>query len=433
MKKIHVIIVGGGASGLVAAITAAREGANVTIVEQKDRVGKKILSTGNGRCNLTNEYMESHCFHGDDITIVSEILRQFGYQETLAFFEELGVLLKSRQGYIYPISDQAGTILDVFCMGIKRLGIQVLLGETVTKISKTNKGFTVQTMKGTVIGDAVVLATGGKAAPALGSDGSGYTLAKSFGHKLSPVVPALVQLKGNGNYFKQISGVRTQAKVSLYAEGVFMCEDIGELQLTNYGISGIPVFQVSRYAAKALYEKKSVIAELDYLPTMSDDEFHTFFIHRLELPGEKHAEDFLIGVFHKKLIPVLLKTAGSPLQISMNDVKEAKLTKLVEICKHFQVEITDTNGFDQAQVCAGGVRVAEINPHTVESIYAEHLYLTGELLDIDGICGRYNLQWAWSTGYIAGKHAVKGHSYDSNRSIKTTTEPYRKRFITKTC
>jgi len=408
MKKRHVIIAGGGASGLIAAISAAREGADVTIVEQKERLGKKILSTGNGRCNLTNEYMDVSCFHGDDTTIVSEILEEFGYQETISFFEELGVILKDRQGYVYPVSDQAGTIVDVLRMEIEHLKIKVILEESVKNISKEHRGFIVFTKNNKLHGDAVILATGGKAAPVLGSDGSGYTLAKSFGHKLSPVVPALVQLRGKGNFFKQISGVRTQAKVSLYVNNEYICEDTGELQLTNYGISGIPVFQISRYAAKALYEKKSVMVEVDFLPNMSDDTFEGLLQKRLELHGYRTAEDFLIGIFHKKLIGLLLTASRINSKQVMNAVTKEQINKLVSISKHFRVEIDGTNDFEQAQVCAGGVRTSEVNPESLESVYVDGLYLTGELLDIDGICGGYNLQWAWSSGYVAGKHAAKG-------------------------
>lgn len=409
MKKRYVIIVGGGASGLVAAISAAREGAQVTIVEQKERLGKKILSTGNGRCNLTNEYMDVSCFRGDDTTIVPEILDEFGYQETLSFFEELGVILKDRQGYVYPISDQAATILEVLCMEIDHLGVKILLKQSVKNISKTNRYFTVQTTETTLLGDAVILAAGGRAASVLGSNGSGYTLAKTFGHKLSPVVPALVQLKGKGNFFKHISGVRTQAKVSLYINGEHICEDTGELQFTNYGISGIPVFQISRYAAKGLYEKKSVTTEVDFLPSMSDNTFEAFLEARLKKQGYKKAEDFLIGVFHKKLIGLLLKASKINASDLMSNVSKEQFKKLISLSKHFHIEIEGTNDFEQAQICAGGIRTTEVNTQTLESVYADDLYLTGELLDIDGICGGYNLQWAWSTGYIAGKHAAKGN------------------------
>ena len=408
MKKRHVIIVGGGASGLMAAISAAREGAQVTIVEQRERLGKKILSTGNGRCNLTNKYMDVSCFRGDDTTIVSKILDNFGYQETISFFEVLGVILKDRQGYVYPISDQAGTILEVLCMEIEHLGVNIILEQSVKNISKTSRGFTVRTTDTTLLGDAVILATGGRAASVLGSDGSGYALAKTFGHKLSPVVPALVQLKGKGNFYKQISGVRTQAKVSLYVDRGYVCEDTGELQLTNYGISGIPVFQISRYAAKALNEKKAVMAEVDFLPSMSDDAFEDFLHKRIELHGHRTAEDFLIGIFHKKLIGLLLTASRINTNQVMDAVTNEQINKLVSVSKHFRLEIEGTNDFEQAQVCAGGVRTSEVNPQTLESVYVDNLYLTGELLDIDGICGGYNLQWAWSTGYVAGRHAAKG-------------------------
>lgn len=409
MRKRHVIIVGAGASGLVAAITAAREGAKVTLIEQKDRVGKKILSTGNGRCNLTNAYMETECFRGDDTSIVSEVLKQFGYEDTIRFFEELGVILKDRQGYIYPISDQASTILDVLRMEVERLQIDVLLEHKVEQIKLNKKGFALTTNQKVVYGDAVILATGGKASPVLGSDGSGYGLAKSFGHHMSPVVPALVQLIGKGNYFKQISGVRTNATVSLYVEDKFVASDTGELQLTNYGISGIPVFQISRYAAKAIYAKKSVTAEIDYLSTMDDKTLKEYLEKRLLLHGEKNIEDFFVGVFHKKLITMFLKEAKVSLQLAAKDLKEKEWNRLISLFKHFKVQIEDTNAFDQAQICAGGILTSEISAETMESNFVEGLYLTGELLDIDGICGGYNLQWAWSTGYIAGKYAAKGY------------------------
>ena len=226
MKKPHVIVVGGGASGIVAAITAAREGAIVTLAEQKDRVGKKILSTGNGRCNLTNEYMDNSCFRGDNLEILSDVLGEFGYKEATEFFESLGVILKNKQGYIYPISDQASTIVDLLDMELTHLNVHVLLEHTVLNIQKKDNQFIVKTNKETLYGDSVILSTGGKAAPVFGSDGSGYKLAKSFGHSISPVVPALVQLKGVGKYFKQIAGVRTQAKASVFVENKYISSDV---------------------------------------------------------------------------------------------------------------------------------------------------------------------------------------------------------------
>lgn len=409
MKQKHVIVVGGGASGLMAAITAAREGAKVTIIEQKERLGKKILSTGNGRCNLTNEYMDLSCFRSDDMKLVSEVIQKFGYEDTIRFFTDLGVVLKERQGYVYPISDQAATVLDVLVMEVEKLGINILLEESVNHISCTKKGYLIQTNKSTYIADALILSTGGKAAPVLGSDGSGYKLAKMIGHHLSPVVPALVQLKGKGTIFKQVSGVRTNAKVTAIIDGVECGSDTGELQLTNYGISGIPVFQISRYVAKALYAKRKATVEVDFFPQMTDKEYNIFLKERLEKQGHKTAENFFIGMFHHKLINLFLKISRINANEIASNISQEQIQLFQKVTKHFMVDIEGTNDFDQAQICAGGVLTTEINPETLESIYAKDLYLTGELLDVDGICGGYNLQWAWATGYIAGKNAVKGN------------------------
>ncbi len=409
MKKRNVIVIGGGAAGIAAAIFAAREGADVTVIEKKDRIGKKILSTGNGRCNLTNTYMETECFRGDETSIVSKVLGVFGATETMRFFESLGVLLKDRNGYIYPISDQASTILDVLRMELERLEVQVALEHTVEKILISKNGYTVVTNQNRFRTDAVILATGGKASPVLGSDGSGYGLAKAFGHRISPVVPALVQLKGRGSYFKQLAGIRTQAKVTLLVDGIPSASDTGELQLTNYGISGIPVFQISRYAAKALYEKKSVVADIDFMPEMSKGELEQYITKRMEQHAHKDMESFLVGMFHKKLIGVLLKEAGISLHALAKDLSEQKIQRLCQVIQRFSVVIEDTNSFEQAQICAGGVRTTEIDSATMESVYAKDLYLCGELLDVDGICGGYNLQWAWATGFIAGRSAAKGN------------------------
>lgn len=408
MKTKNVIIVGGGAAGLVAAISAARNGANVTLIEQKDRLGKKILSTGNGKCNLTNEYMKLDCFRGDDTSIVSKVLDKFGFKETCHFFESLGVILKNRQGYVYPISDQATTILDVLCMEISHLNVNVILNESVISVDKNKKGFVVKTKQNTFYGDTVILATGGKAAPVLGSDGSGYGIAKSFGHKISPVVPALVQLQGKGSFFKSISGVRTNATVSIYVDGELQGKDTGELQLTNYGISGIPVFQISRYAAKGLIQKKAVKAEIDFLPTMSLEEVAIYIEKRKQLHSHKKMGEFFVGMFHSKLIDLFLKIAKIDSKTFINDVSERQWEILLKVIKSFFVEIEGTNSFEQAQICAGGVKTTEINSDTLESLLVNGLYLTGELMDVDGICGGYNLQWAWATGFIAGENAAKG-------------------------
>lgn len=387
---------------MIAAITAARNGADVTIIEQKERLGKKILSTGNGRCNYTNARMDASFFRGEDISIVESVLSQFDANDTLQFFEELGIVPKERNGYYYPKSDQASAVLDVLCMEIERLGVNVYFDTKVVSIQKKEEFF-VKTTKGIFVSDAVILSTGGKASPVLGSDGSGYVLAKSFGHTIAPVVPALVQLHGKGTFFKMVSGVRTDAKVSLYVNDQWIAADTGELQLTNYGISGIPVFQISRYAALALQRKETPIVNIDFMPEFETAELGAFLVKRKDRNPEKTAEEFLIGVLNKKLIPVLLRASGIAIDTKIRMLSEEQLQRLCEKLKKFSIEIIKTNSFEQAQICAGGVRTSEVHAKTLESRLQEGLYITGELLDVDGVCGGYNLQWAWATGAIAGK------------------------------
>ncbi|WP_461810140.1 BaiN/RdsA family NAD(P)/FAD-dependent oxidoreductase [Faecalimonas sp.] len=408
-KKI--VVIGGGASGLMASIIAARNGADVTILEHKEKIGKKILATGNGRCNFTNAYMNRECFRGENIKGISSVLKRFGTKDTLDFFSTLGVLPKDRNGYYYPKSNQASAIVDVLNMELKRQNVEIVCDSHVTAITK-RKQFKITSSTGNYVADSVILATGGKATTSLGSDGSGYSLAKVFGHTISPVVPALVQLHGNGNFFKQISGVRSDAQISLYVDEKLLGEDIGEIQFTDYGISGIPVFQMSRFAAIALYEKKTPKVILDFFPEFSKEALTNFFKNRIEQNNEKKAGEFLVGLVNKKLIPILLRASGVRERTLISEVEKERLERLIDKCKGFEIEITKTNSFEQAQVCAGGVRLNEIDLGTMESLYEKGLYITGELLDVDGICGGYNLQWAWTTGYIAGENAARGKKYD---------------------
>ena len=254
--------------------------------------------------------------------------------------------------------------------------------------------------------DAVILAAGSRAASKLGSDGSGYQLAQSLGHTVIPVVPALVQLRCKEGFYKALAGVRVQGKVSVYADGKWLASDTGELQLTDYGISGIPVFQVSRYAAKALHHKCKTTAELDFMPDFTEEQLKSFLAKRANTRPDKEMEMFFAGVFHKKLSGVLLKNAGIPTTKKAGELSEKELKRLVRVIKHFSTEIVKTNSFEQAQVCAGGVDTGEINPETMESRLVRGLYLAGEIIDVDGMCGGYNLQWAWSSGYLAGKGAL---------------------------
>ena len=264
-----VAVIGGGASGMMAAVTAAG-GAHVILLEHKDRIGKKILSTGNGRCNFTNIHQEPICYHSENPLFPWGIVEKFNARDAISFFLQLGVYSKNRNGYIYPNSDQASAVLDALRMELRRLNVNLCTGVHCREILPGKKGFRIRTDKETYRADRVILCAGSKAAPSSGSDGSGYDLAKTLGHRIIPVLPALVQLRCDGSFFKQIAGVRANGTVSVFADGECLARDTGEIQLTNYGISGIPVFQVSRYVSRALYEKKEVEAVLDFMPDFTD-------------------------------------------------------------------------------------------------------------------------------------------------------------------
>lgn len=402
----HVAVIGGGAAGMMAAITAAREGVKVSILEHKDRIGKKILSTGNGRCNFTNTYQTPACYRSDNRDFAWNIIQKFNVEKTISFFKELGIYPKDRNGYLYPYSDQAAAILEVLQIEIAKLDICVMTEINVLDIQPVKRGIRVTTDKKTITVDSVILACGSKAAPVTGSDGSGYQLAKLLGHRIVPVLPSLVQLRCAEKFYKSISGVRVQGTVEIYADDISLASDTGEIQLTNYGISGIPIFQVSRYAAKAIYQKQSVTAVLNFMPDMNKDEFLSFLQERITLCPHKTLDEFFIGIFPKKLCELWIRLSRLPKEMRVSDLSGEQLEKLVLLIQHLRTHITETNAFEQAQICCGGVDTTEINPDTLESNYVPGIYFAGELLDVDGICGGYNLQWAWSSGFVAGKEAA---------------------------
>lgn len=412
MGRPEGIIIGGGAAGLMAAITAAENGAGVTILEHMPRVGKKILSTGNGKCNLTNLDMRPDCYRCGIADFPMTAIGRFSVADTVSFFRRLGVVVTDRNGYVYPASGQAQTVLDALREKTESLGVRIVTECRPETVERDGTGFCVRTSCGAFQGDFLILAAGSKAAPATGSDGSGYDLAASLGHKIVKPLPALVQLKCRGDFFRSIAGVRTEAEVSLYTAGKhgelgdLLASDRGELQLTDYGISGIPVFQVSRYASEALDRKKRVLAVLDFFPSLKDEELFSLLKEQRMYLSDRKAEGFLNGIFHKKLAALFLKAAGIRGEEMAGRLSDKKLLAAAELIKRTVVEVTAANSFDKAQVCMGGVRVKDVDPCTMESRLVPGLYFAGEILDVDGICGGYNLQWAWSSGYAAGASAT---------------------------
>ena len=405
-----IAIVGGGAAGMTAAIRAARVGAQVTIYERNDRVGKKILSTGNGKCNFSNERMTSDCYFGSGAALVDMIYRSFGVGETKGFFEGLGMRIKDRGGYLYPASGQAATVLDVLRYELERLTVKVHTNRQVIDIAVNKDGLTVETDDhGREVYNAVILACGGKAAPKTGSDGQGFLLAQRLGHRIVPAVPALVALRCREDFCKRVAGVRCEAKLTLCIDGQPICSEQGELQWTDYGISGIPVFQLSRKASYALREHKSVEVKIDLMPDLvkegGDDAGDLFWEKRWERQSGQSMEQFVTGLVNKKIGLLILKLAGIKETERADNVSVSCRKRLENYYRSFTVTIQGTNSFDQAQVCAGGVDCREVT-ETLESRIIPGIFFAGEILDIDGICGGYNLQWAWSSGTTAGQAAA---------------------------
>lgn len=402
----QVLIIGGGASGLMAAISAARAGGKVTLLEQNKQVGKKLLVTGNGRCNLTNSDQSLSYYRGSSPDFIEDALKAFGLSETLRFFRELGIITRDRNGCLYPYSDQATAVADALRMEAEHQKVKLALNTRVEKIRKEKGRFFVETSGWTYESDTLILAAGSCAAPQTGSDGSGYAFAQAMGHSLIKPLPALVQLRSKDPVFPKLKGIRMEAEVTLFSGKERLAEDTGEVQFTEYGLSGIPVFQVSRYGVRALEQGKSLLAVLNLLPNIEWEELPSFWEERIRTGAYKSAGQLLVGLFPKNMADCLLKRAEIPGNKTAGDLTREEREALLLACTSFKAKVSASNGFDRAQVCCGGVDTREVNRKTMESKLVPKLYFAGELLDVDGACGGYNLQWAWTSGYLAGLYSV---------------------------
>lgn len=390
MKEKSVLVIGAGASGITAAIFAAREGAHVTVLEHNEKPGKKLCATGNGRCNLSNEKQNREAYRGEAPDFVNAIFAQFFLEDTRLFFENLGLALQSRNGYLYPRSNQAASVLSVLLMEAKRLSVKIKTREHVREIKRLAGGFSVLTDTWHYEADAVILASGSLAGNISGADGSGYALARSLGHSLIKPLPALVPLRCKGSKMKW-AGVRAEGEAVLSIDGQATFRDRGELQLTEYGVSGIPIFQISRYAVRALERGQKVRLFLNFLPEYKKEEAMRFLKERREKFPQRSKKELLTGLFPEKLISFFCE--------------QPELFKAV--CE-LELEVVSAYSMESAQVCSGGIPGAEVHAETLESALVPGLFFAGEILNVDGACGGYNLQWAWSSGAVAGMWAA-GH------------------------
>ncbi len=400
---MKIAVIGGGASGLTAAIAAAKNGAQVTIYEKLNRVGKKILATGNGRCNYTNMNLSKECYHSNDLKLTDEVMNFFDLERTLVFFEDLGILpYVDEGGKVYPNSLQASSLLDVLRYELERLKVEEVTDFNVTALRKNKDKFSI-IGNDTFTADRVILSTGGKASPQLGSDGKGYEIAKSFGHEIIEPFPALVQLRLKGKYFKRMAGIKFDGIVKAYAGERFIREEEGEILFTDYGISGPPILQVSRRVIEELNKKNEPFLTIDMFPKYSKLELYDILEKRFRKIDYKTLQESMVGFINKKLIPVVLYEAGfDDLNKLCGRLNKKEIYKVIDILKEWKFEVAGHNSWQQAQSTAGGIKLSEINQKTLESLKVKGLYFAGEILDVDGDCGGFNLQWAWSSGYTAG-------------------------------
>ena len=457
-RKTTVAVIGGGAAGMMAAIEAARAGAIVTLIEKNAQLGKKLATTGNGRCNYTNLDMVDRIggkFRGFHPEFAEAALDVLPPEAVLDWFREIGVEPRFRGSYVYPNSDQASAVVDALREELHRLSVKVHYNAEVKSVQRVDDTyFLIQCTDAVVKADRVILAAGSKAAPKTGSNGDGYFIARKLGHSIVPYVPALCGIRCAGDAFKALAGIRTAAALELMVDEHCVDREVGELQLVDYGISGIPVFQLSRYAAYALQEGKKAAVYINFLPgftegdvsaeaavrdleqvssaaeasiievsgakntqnarkevrrsTVEDpkDRALQLFRQRQERLAGRKMESFFTGLLHQKLGQLLLRMANVRPELPVAELSEKQLRSLASLSVRFKAECVEMNGFQQAQVVAGGVDTTEVDPCTMASRLVPGLYFAGEVLDIDGICGGYNLQWAWASGFVAGRHAA---------------------------
>lgn len=404
--KTEIAVIGGGASGLMAAITAKKSGKEVIILERKDRILKKVLITGNGRCNITNVNANISNYFGKNISSVENILNRFTPQDTMDFFNELGIVCnEENRGKVYPLSGQASSVVDALRFEAEKLGIKIETEFYVRKIEKDGFKFRIYSEdRKKIEAGRVIIAAGGQSYPELGSNGSGFELAKELGHSVTKLSPSIVQLKTEKNQVKGLQGIKTDVAVTAYGDNKKICTYDGELLFTDYGISGNVVFNIS--FVMPLY--KNVEFEIDFMEKFDYNELYEMLKERKRILSHLIMENYFNGMINKKLGQFLSKVSGiEKLSKPVKDLNDSDIRKLCTVLKKYRVKILETTGFKNAQVTAGGVSLDEVNTETLESKIVKGLYFSGEVLDVYGECGGFNLQWAWASGHIAGENAAK--------------------------
>ena len=389
---MKILIIGGGASGMMAALTAS-QAHEVVLLERQNRMGRKLLATGNGRCNLTNLNLSPDHYHGQAPDFCRFALESFSVEQTLDFFRSIGLVTTAEDsGRVYPYSDSANSVVDVLRLPLEhRENVTIVTGSEVQSISRKKGTFFAHTTENDYVGDAVIVSTGGVAGGKLGGTDLGYKLLASFGHTRTKLYPSLVQLRTDTGLVRSLKGVRCDALVRS-DRGAHR----GEVQFTDYGVSGPVIFEMSREAREGTH------LTFDFLPDIPKEELEQMLFHRIRSMPKLKGEDLLTGIVHNRLGRTLLRACDCSLELCCESLLD-NVTQIAQTMKAFTLKVLGTMGMDNAQVTAGGIMTSEFRPDTLESRLCKGLYACGEVLDIDGDCGGYNLQWAWSSGHLAGE------------------------------
>ncbi len=400
----HIAVIGGGASGLTAAIFAAAK-ANVVVYERLPRVGKKLLATGNGRCNLSNasEALSEH-LHGDR-GFIGAVLASFGRERTLAFFDEIGVPTRQGdEGKLYPYSLQASAVLDALRFEAAARGAEFRVDTEITSIRAKGQNFLLNEK---LYAERVIIAAGGAASPALGGGNAGHMLLRALGHRLTPLYPSIVQLKTDAAQTRSLEGIKLEGRLTLLGVKGTIARAEGELLFTSYGLSGPPALQISREASVRL-GKEELRVSIDFLQLLEEDKLAELLAERAGRHKERAIEALFLGLLPARAGLLLCKAADLPLKAPQSALTRADAVRLAALTKAFTVAVTGTRGFADAQATVGGAELGQFDAKTLESRVVRGLYACGEVLDVDGDCGGYNLQWAWSSGAVAGMSAAEG-------------------------
>lgn len=398
MNNENWIIIGAGAAGLCAAITLGRAGKKVLLLEQNKKIGKKILVSGNGKCNIDNKYISLNRFHGQNPEFIKEVFDGYPFEAVEKFFTSIGLeLVEGKEGKMFPMSLQASSVVELLEYEAKRVGVSILCDCTVNAIDKEGKYFTVVTTQGSKTCEQLLLACGSPAAPQLGGSNSGYAFATKMGHTLVPRHPSLVQLCSEESWVKECAGVKVAGLAKLYANGEYITEKKGDLLFTNYGISGLAILDLSREVSTRLANFDYCELSLDLMPELSKEKLVNLLLSRVNVNSEKPMNLWLQGVLNKKLINIILGQSKSKVNTG-HQLNRKEINKLVHTIKNLKLSISDTKGFKGAEVATGGIDTTEVNSETLESKIVPNLFLVGEILDVDGDRGGFNFHFAWVCG-----------------------------------